>query len=211
LSDEAPHQDVVPPSGEAEHERPLGALAHACGAAIAIAAALPLTPEGRSFLGMLRAELERGVLDAILMLVGFGSPFLFGLAVALTASPRLRVHAVEIVRTPLGLVHGQLLLVAFVLWRQGRAVAALPLFAFALVGAFAYAWSGAQAPGGRGLSLRSTVRWGAMVLAGVAAWCRLQRLVDIEMGIAVDVVLGAALVLSWACRPVRVVAPPSSG
>ncbi len=184
-------------------------LAHVCGAVIALAAALPLRPDGRSFLAMLRAELEHGFLSALMMLAGFGSPFLFGLAVAIVASPRLRALAVEIVRTPIGLVHGQLLLVAFVVWREGRAIAALPLFGFAVVGAIAYARSGSRAPGGKGLSLASTVRWGALVIAGVAAWCRLQRFAGIELGIAVDVVLGAALLLGWLSRE-RDVAAASS-
>lgn len=200
------------PTSEAPPEAPavhLSLAAHACGAAIAIAAALPLVPDGRSFLGLLRAELERGLLEGLLMLVGFGSPFLFGLATLVVAWPRLREVAVEVVRTPIGLVHGQLLLVAFVVWRQGRAIAALPLFGFAIVGAIAYARSGARAPGGRRLPLVATVRWGALVVAGIAAWCRLQRLAGIELGIAVDVVLGAALLLSWTTRE-RHVAPVSA-
>jgi hypothetical protein len=209
-TDDAPMQEPRAPAAASDEGSTLGPLAHVCGAAIALAAALPLTPDGRSFLAMLRAELERGLLDAVMMLFGFGSPFLFGLAVALVAWPRLRALAIELVRTPLGLVHGQLLLVAFVLWRQGRAIAALPLFAFAVLGAVGYAWSGTGAPGGNRLPLVSTVRWGAMVIAGIAAWCRLQRLAGIELGIAVDVVLGAALVLSWASRP-RAASPPSRG
>lgn len=192
-------EDAAP----AEPNEALRPACHLCGAAIVAAALLPLAPDGSSFIAMLRAELARGLLDGVLMLAGFGSPFLFGLAVAIVASPKLRKHADEIVRTPIGLVHGQLLLVGFVVWRDGRAIAALPLFGFAVVGAIAYAFSGSRAPGGKRLPLHGTVRWGALVIAGVAAWCRLQRAGGLDLGIAVDVVLGASLLLALLSRPRR--------
>ncbi|HWB77519.1 MAG TPA: hypothetical protein VG755_21280 [Nannocystaceae bacterium] len=187
----------MPDDAHAQPNEALRPACHLCGAVIAAAACLPLAPDGSSFIGMLRAELARGLLDGVLMLAGFGSPFLFGLAVAIVASPKLRKLADEIVRTPIGLVHGQLLLVGFVVWRDGRAIAALPLFGFAVVGAIAYAFSGSRAPGGKRLPLSGTVRWGALVIAGVAGWCRLQRFAGIDLGIAVDVVLAAALLLAF--------------
>lgn len=168
---------------------------HACGAIIAASAALPITPDGRSFLSLVRGEFARGLLEGFMMLAGFGSPFLFGLAIALVAMPQLRSLAAELVRTPIGLMHGQLLLVSFVLWRNGAAIGAASLFGFAVIGAVAYARSGARAPGGHGLALAETIRWGAVVVAGVAAWCKLQRAADVHLGLAVDVLLGAAVVL----------------
>lgn len=173
----------------------LGALVHLCGAVIAASAALPITPDGRSFVALFLGELERGVLPAVMMLAGFGSPFLFGLAVAIVAHPRLRSLATELVRTPIGLMHGQLLLVAFVVWKGGQAIGAASLFGFAIIGAIAYARSGSRAPGGHCIGLLRTIRWGAVMIAGVAGWCKLQRLADVELGLAVDVLLGAALVL----------------
>lgn len=178
----------------------LGVLVHVLGAVIVAASALPITPDGRSFLALLRDELERGLLQGVLMLAGFGSPFLFGLALVVVASPRLRPFASEIVRTPIGLMHGQLLLVAFVVWRHGEALGALGLFGFAIVGAVAYARSGTFAPGKR-LALVQLVRWGAVMVAGVAAWCRVQQLADVRLGRAVDVVLFAALALVIVARP----------
>lgn len=173
---------------------------HLCGAVIAAAAALPLTPDGRSFLSLLRDEFERGATHGVLMLAGFGSPFLYGLALALVALPWLRPYASEVVRTPIGLMHGQLLLVAFVVWRHGEAVGALGLVGFAIVGAVAYARSGTFAPGKR-MPLVQLVRWGAVIVAGVAGWCRVQQLADVRLGQAVDVLLFASLVLVVLARP----------
>jgi hypothetical protein len=156
---------------------------------------LPIAPDGRSFFAMFLAELERGLLSGVMMLAGFGSPFLFGLAVLLVAHPRLRSLATEVVRTPIGLMHGQLLLVAFVVWKSGQAIGAASLFGFAIIGAIAYARSGSRAPGGKCIGLAHTVRWGAVMIAGVAGWFKLQRMAEVKMGLAVDVLFVTALVL----------------
>ncbi len=189
----------------------LGWAVHLCGAVIVASAALPVTTDGRSFAALLLAEFERGLLEGFMMLAGFGSPFLFGLAITVVALPQLRSLAIELVRTPIGLMHGQLLLVAFVVWRNGEAVGGAGLFGFAVIGAIAYARSGTRAPGGHALGLAGIVRWGAIMVAGVAAWCRLQRLADVHLGLAVDVILGAALLLvvlsSRTAKPA--VAPPA--
>src|SRR5688500_14532466 len=117
-TDDASPSGPAPAPGEVDDAAyTLGAMSRLCGAVIALAAVLPVTPDGRSFLALLRAELAEGLLRALMMLAGFGSPFLFGLAVALVGSPKLRALAIDIVRAPIGLVHGQLLLVGFVVWR----------------------------------------------------------------------------------------------
>jgi hypothetical protein len=171
----------------------------ACGVVIAAAVALPVTPAGQSFLALLWAELGRGLLSGLLMLVGFGSPFLFGLAVAIAGSPFVRgPAAVLLVRVPLVCLHVQLLLVSFVLWRNEQGVATLPLFGFAVVGALGFAFGKRAGP--PTIELRRNLEWGAATIAGVAAWCRLQRLVGVELGIAVDVVLVAAIVLALSAR-----------
>jgi hypothetical protein len=184
----------APGSGSGPDAAP-GWATHACGALIAACVALPITPSGQSFLALLRGEFERGLLEGFMMVAGFGSPFLFGLSIAMVALPQLRGVANELVRTPIGLMHGQLLLVAFVVWRHGQSVGAAGLLGFAVIGAIAYARSGVRAPGGHRLMLRDTIRWGATVLAGVAAWCKLQRVADLRLGLAVDVVLVVAVAL----------------
>lgn len=153
---------------------------------------------------MLVAEFERGALPGIMMLAGFGSPFLFGIAIAVVALPQLRSLATELVRTPIGLMHGQLLLVAFVVWKSGQAIGAVSLLGFAIVGAIAYARSGSRAPGGHDIGLAHTIRWGAVMIAGVAGWCKLQRMAEVRFGLAVDVLLVTALVLVLASSRFRV-------
>jgi hypothetical protein len=171
----------------------------ACGLLIAVAAVLPITPSGQSFLTLLRNELDRGLVFGLLMLVGFGSPFLFGLAVAIAGWARVRATtAVLLVRVPVACLHGQLLLVSFVLWRNEQGIATLPLFGFAVVGALGFAFADKRRPAV--LELRRNLEWGASTIAGVAAWCRLQRLAGLELGIAIDVVLVAALVLALAAH-----------
>jgi hypothetical protein len=171
----------------------------ACGLLIVAAAALPVTPAGQSFLALLRNELDRGLVFGVLMLAGFGSPFLFGLAVAIAGWTRVRATtAVLLVRVPIACLHGQLLLVSFVLWRHEQGIATLPLFGFAVVGALGFAFAAKRRPAV--LELRRNLEWGASTIAGVAAWCRLQRLVGLELGIAIDVVLVAALVLALAAH-----------
>lgn len=189
-----PPESTTP--GEPSTEGPsLGWAIHLCGAVIAGSAALPITPDGRTFLDLLRSEFARGLLEGCLMLAGFGSPFLFGLAIAVVAAPQLRSVATELIRAPIGLMHGQLLLVAFVVWRGGEAIGAAALMGLAVVGAIAYVRSGARAPGSQGRAPIELVRWGATMLAGVAAWCKLQHIAEVRFGIALDVILGAALLI----------------
>ena len=171
----------------------------ACGVLIALAAMLPLTPTGQSFLVLLRNELDRGLVFALLMLLGFGSPFLFGLAVAIAGWTRVHATtAVLLVRVPVACLHGQLLLVSFVLWRHEQGVATLPLLGFAVVGALGFVFGAKRRAAV--LELRRNLEWGASTIAGVAAWCRLQRLAGLELGIAIDVVLVGALVLALAAH-----------
>ncbi len=170
-----------------------------CGALIAAAVALPITPAGDSFLALLRGEIARGLVFGLLMLAGFGSPFLFGLAAAVAGAASVRTNtAVLFLRIPIICMHGQLVLVAFVLWRAETGIATLPLLGFAVVGALGYALALRRT--NAVLELRRNLEWGAATIAGVAAWCKLQRLVGIELGIAIDVILVAALVLALGAR-----------
>ncbi len=170
------------------------------GLALAVCAALPITPDGRSFLELLRDEFARGVLDGLLMLCGFGSPFLFGLATFVSGTAWGRKLGVELVRTPVGMMHGQLLLVAFVMWRAGRGVAALGLFGFAVVAAYAYV-TGARVRGRATSRTIDAVHWGAVVATAVATWCELQRVDGIAMGWGLHVMVAIAFALAWASRP----------
>jgi hypothetical protein len=194
------------------------------GAALFGCAALPITPEGESFVQLLGAAFSRDLLEGAMMLVGLGSPFLFGLAAAGAAVAQGRGRSADYaarvaLHTVLAAVHTQLMLVAFVLAWKGVGVASGALAGFALVSGVAFAWRSArdraasdEADGGP--SVRFFLRWGASVLAGVAVWSRLQVLGGVALGVAVEGVLVSALALHLAVgararRRERAGAPPT--
>jgi hypothetical protein len=179
----------------------LGALLFAC-------AFLPLTPAGRTFVQVVRDTFAEGVLPGVVMALGFGSPFLFGLGVALGVWRRDDAGAVRLVRGPVTMMHSQLVLVAWVIWRQDEdAVASLPLLLFAVAsGLHLVRHSASERAAGRSPSFAWTVRWGAMLIAAVAGWLLLQRTAGLEMGRAVHVAGLCALGLALRVRPQRAVA-----
>lgn len=182
----------------------LGLVLFAC-------AFLPLTPAGRSFVTVLRDTFADGVLHGLVMAVGFGSPFLFGLGVAVGTWMRDDEIAARLVRNPVTMLHSQLVLVAWVIWRSDDdAVAALPLLGFAVVsGLYLVRHSAAERASGRSPSFAWTVRWGAMMIAAIAGWLLLQRVGGLHMGRAVEVAGLCALGLALRVRP-QPVAPPVS-
>jgi hypothetical protein len=191
MVDETAHEPKKEP-----REMPLPGGVALLGLAMGLAAGLPLTPEGASFLRLVANELARGFLEGVMMIAGFGSPFVFGLVLFvghLFFAPAL---AKRIVSVPVSLLHSQLLLVAFVLWRHGESVAAPALVGVAVVGAVHLVLHTAksQASDG-GPTLIWYARWGATMIAAVAAWSRLQWLAGVRLGIAIDVLLACSLLI----------------
>lgn len=192
-------------------EQPLPKSVAALSLALACSSALPWTPEGLSFLEMLRAEFSRGALEGVLMLVGFGSPFLFGLAAVvapLTLAPAL---ARQIVRIPLAFMHSQLLLVMIVLAFAGAGTATLPMLGFALVsGVFLAVHTARMHAEGGGPRLGWYVRWGGVVVAAIGGWMELQQAAsDLAFGAGLHVALGCGvlIVAALANRPLGDAAP----
>lgn len=186
-------------------------LAAVLGAVLFGCAFLPLTPAGRSFAQVVIDTFGDGVLAGVVMVAGFGSPFLFGLGVALGVWQREDAAATRLVRSPVTMMHSQLLLVAWVIWRNdGDAVASLPLLLFAAVsGLYLVQHSASEKASGREPSFAWTVRWGATVIAAIAGWLLLQRTAGLTMGHAVHVAGLCALGLVLLARPGRVVASAS--
>lgn len=156
------------------------------GAGLAATAALPIAPDGKSFVQFVLASFQRSVLEGLLMVAGFGSPFLFGIAVAVAS--RLEPEAgAQLVRAPIAMMHSQLVLVAWAVWRHGDAIAAAPMFLFAIVSALWLALSSARKKAeDRGPSLLWNIRWGAMIVAAVCMWSRIQIFGGIKLGVAID-------------------------
>jgi|GEM_PF-1330222 len=191
-------------------EQPLPLLTAVAGVLLTVSSALPWTPQGLSFLDLLRAEFSRGLLEGLLMIVGFGSPFLFGLAVAVV--PRVLPPAVarRVLRVPIAFMHSQLVLVTIVLVMAGRGIATLPMLGFALVsGVFLAIFTARAHAEGDGPRVGWYVRWGGMVVAAVTAWMELQQVGDLVFGWGLHVALGSALLMVAALgrRPLGEAAP----
>lgn len=180
---------------------------------LAGASAAPVHPDGFSFLQLLYAAFLRSPLDGLVMLVGFGAPFCFGALVAAAAWVDGRRGAGEsagqaILRRALvvnlSLLHAQLLLVAVVLVRAGQGMVPLALLGFAVVsgGYFTFHHARSTAEGGEGLdrgagpSTRWLVRWGATVVVAICGWVRLQMLIDVQLGWAIEVVLASCMAIA---------------
>ncbi|KIG13801.1 hypothetical protein DB30_07647 [Enhygromyxa salina] len=175
------------------------------------AIALPLHPDGFSFAQLLYASFLRSPLEGLIMLLGFGSPFCFGAIVLALAWLGDRVHprlAERLLVANLSLLHAQLVLVAFLLWSRDQGKMPLALLGFAVVsgGYFilhhareAAASGGADDTAGfsrSGPTLRWLVHWGATVIVAVCGWIRLQLLIGVRLGWAIEVMLAAAVTMA---------------
>ncbi len=173
-------------------------------------AALPLTPGGASFIKLLLAALARSPLEGLMMGLGYGAPFWFGLVVALAARPKssLTKHALrQLLVSNASLLHGQLVLVGWLLWRDGVGVLPTALFGFALVsgGFFIVQHASASASEGsvddqgrrrEGIDPRWLIRWTATVIVGLCGWLRLQVLGGLAFGFAVEVALASCVAIA---------------
>lgn len=167
---------------------PLSRTAAILGLALFGCILLPLTPEGRTFVQVVLDTFAEGVFAGVVMIVGYGSPFIFGLTVALGIRSDSDASAASLVRTPVTMMHSQLLLVSWMIWRHGEAIASLPLLLFAVVsGFYVVQHSAAERAAGRHAAFRWYVRSGALLIVAVAAWLWVQRLAGFSMGLAVDV------------------------
>ncbi|PRQ04455.1 hypothetical protein [Enhygromyxa salina] len=175
------------------------------------AIALPLHPDGFSFAQLLYVAFLRSPLEGLIMLIGFGSPFCFGAIVLALAGLGDQVHprlAERLLVANLSLLHAQLLLVGFMLWSRGQGMMPLALLGFAAVSGGYFILHHAReaaAAGGiddtaqfvrSGPTLRWLVRWGATVIVAVCGWIRLQLLIGVRLGWAIEVMLAASVAMT---------------
>ncbi|MEM6994599.1 MAG: hypothetical protein AAF721_29055 [Myxococcota bacterium] len=183
-------------------EAPLPGNARWFGLILAAAAFAPLLRDGTSFFDLVVLAFGRSALEGVLWIVGLGSPFLFGLAVA--AAVHLPPHVgARLVRVPIALLHGQLILVIWAIWSGGQGVATLPMLGFSIVSAVAFAvqLASGRASTGGSPSLRWHIQWGGMMIMAIILWCRLQLFAGIYFGWAPTVMLGATILLRRATQP----------
>jgi len=178
----------------ARPEQPLPKLASLGGLILGVSSAMPWTPEGASFLDLLRGEFGRGALEGLLMLVGFGSPFLFGVALAIAPLALPPAIARQIVRVPIAFMHSQLVLVMIVLSLAGAGLATLPMLGFALVsGVFLAVHTARTHAEAGGPRLGWYARWGGMMVTAITAWMELQQAGELSFGWGLHVALGCGL------------------
>jgi hypothetical protein len=170
------------------------------------AIAAPLTPDGYSFAQILYVAFLRHPIEGLITLLGFGSPFYFGLIALVLATARVHPRLGErLLVVNASFLHAQLLLVAGLLTARGQGMLPVALLGFAIVsgGYFvlnharaAAAAGGVDDPGPRGLTQRWMVRWLATVIVAICGWIRLQMLIDVRLGWAVELVLGACVMMA---------------
>jgi hypothetical protein len=172
------------------------------------AIAAPLTPDGHSFAQLLYAAFLRHPLEGVLTLLGFGSPFCFGMITLALAAAGQRIAPAlgeRLLVANLIFLHAQLLLVAGLLFFRGHAMLPSALLGFAIVsGGFfivhhartSAAAGGVQESGPRGPTQRWLIRWGATVIVAICGWMRLQVLIDVRFGWAIELILGACVMMA---------------
>lgn len=189
--------------------RPLPLTPAVLGLTLFASIALPLTRDGLSLLDILIRVISRDPIGGLTFLIMFASPQLFGLAVALSGVVRDSRVALIGVQLPLAVLQAMTFLIGVAMAGNRAAIAPFALLGFALVtsGYYLYASGEAAASSRGGLDLRWYIRWGALLVAGVGGWLRLQALAGLHLGIALDVAtIAAALLLVSVARPREVTA-----
>jgi hypothetical protein len=166
------------------------------------AIALPLHPDGYSFAQMLYVVAQRSLFEGLIFLLGFGAPFCFGAIVLLLAGLGSRVPAdvgLRALVVNLSLMHAQLLLVASMLWSRGEGVMPLAFLGFALVSGGYFIVQRARHTASNAdaaATQRALVRWGATMIVAICGWIRLQMLVGVRLGWAIEVLLAAGVMMT---------------
>lgn len=221
LADELEHERAAELEDEladqlSQASAPLPATLVVPALALTAAIAAPLHPDGFSFAQLLYASFLRSPLEGLIMLIGFGSPFCFGaLVLGLAgAGPRLApMFGQRMLVVNASLMHAQLLLVAIMLSTASQGFMPLALLGFALVsGGYFIVHHAREAAVGQGFDERGLptpsgptqrwlVRWIATVIVAVCGWTRLQMLIDVRLGWAIEVMLGACVAMAVLLMP----------
>lgn len=168
----------------------------ALGLTLFAAIALPLVDD----VSVLDWLLQIGARDPIAALFGlltFGSPFLFGLAVAVSGWLRDHGRAAQMIQIPLSLVHAVLVLHALAVAGAPPVPLRLSFVGFVAVACVYYMFARAEADAAdRPLGPRWLARWGGVVLTGVTFWLHFQTFGQRPLGLAVHVALAAAFLLA---------------
>ncbi|MCA9660475.1 MAG: hypothetical protein KC486_19175 [Myxococcales bacterium] len=173
------------------------------GIGLGLAGALPLTVGGRSFFDVAWELLNTVGWAAVPMLLMVGAPFLLGLligAAGLAPGSQLLFLGISAL---VSLIQADLVYLALHLIGAEGPVAPYALIGFAAVTSVAMILGSAElrARGdGRRPPLRWWIRWGALLVAGLALWIRLQSLQGAPIGLAIDGALLSSVLIIAALR-----------
>lgn len=152
---------------------------------------------GVSVLEWLARIFGRDPMGGVMALLTFGSPFLFGLAVAAAGFVRDRDLAAALIKFPLALVHAMLALYALFVARAPGVPLRWSFVGFVVVACIYFVYAHAEAEAAdRPLGPRWLARWGGVVLAGTGLWLQFQTFGHRPAGAGLYVALAAAALLA---------------
>jgi hypothetical protein len=169
---------------------------------LTVAIALPVHPDGYSFAQLLYVVFQRSALEALIMLLGFGAPFCFGAIVLALAGLGGRVSAELGLRAlvfNLSMLHAQLVLFAGMLVSRGEGLMSWALLGFSLVSGGWFILQRARTADGSadaGATQLAMVRWGATMIVAICGWVRLQTLIGVRLGWAIEVMLATCVAMT---------------
>ena len=169
--------------------------------ALIASAFVPAHPAG-SFADLLSNAFQISLMDGVLILFGFGSPYLFALGILGSLPRAVPGWLVNwALCFPITLMTLFLSLIAAVLFlAEVELVGVGSLLGFCVVASTSGVVAILKNPQP---SPRHLIRWGAMIVATTMAWCRLQSLVGLETGPAIDLAGLSALAMLWELRSSR--------
>ena len=179
------------------------------GLVLAGAALLPFSPGGAPFWRIALEAFEASFVFGLLVTFGFGAPFWMGLAFAF--APRREEDGRtnyewmwrRVTQQLAGLMHAQMILVAWQIARAGVGVAGWSLFGFAVVSGIYFATSSgkiaaeSESMGGAPPPAKWMAKWTSSIVVMVALWLRLQASQGLVMGFALEAGALAAAFIAW--------------
>ncbi len=169
---------------------------------LALSCLAPLLPSGESAARWCLDAFQASVVQGLACVASVGLPFLLGGLIAAASWPSRageRPWALHALRGGALLLHTQLLVFGAAWLREPLLLGRVALFGFGLCSFLAFAIQSESArvrlAGDARAHRRWLIRWIAAILAPVAAWCRLQTMQGVRLGVGVDLVLLCALLL----------------
>lgn len=181
------------------------------GPMMALAAIVPLLPDGRSFVRIVIDVLAENPQQA-LMLIGFSTPFVLGLCLtalfwaAYEKQAEIQELVEQVLRSVVALLMAQFLLTAGQLWWASLGIMPGALFGVMIVCSAQLAIQSGQRVGvdpAKGLDTPDTrlyVRWAMIALMAICAWMRLQATGGFYFGWALELILAAGALTLWAMQ-----------